>query len=101
MGEYELWVRFMCKYELWVNTNYGEDRQTDKQTDGHINTMTRPGLRAGRSENPLNCNKRLIVRGSPLILPPFFFLYYRIMTFWSAHQYITPTILNSPPDPVH
>ena len=23
MDEFELWVRFMSKYELWVNLNYG------------------------------------------------------------------------------
>ena len=48
MGEYELWVRFMCKYELWVNMNYGggADTHADRQTNRHnthINTMTRPG----------------------------------------------------------
>ena len=50
MGEPELWVRFMCKYELWVNMNYGwGDRQSHTEThpDTHINTMTQPGLGAG------------------------------------------------------
>ena len=53
MGAYELWVRFMCEYELWVKTNYGggTDTRTHKQTERHINTMTQPGLGAGRSEN--------------------------------------------------
>ena len=36
--------------------NYGglggqADKQTHRQADGHINTMTRPGLEAGPSEN--------------------------------------------------
>ena len=40
-------ILFMCKSELWV---LGTNRHTDKQTDIHINTMTRPGLGAGPSE---------------------------------------------------
>ena len=49
MGEYELRVRFMCKYELWVGGH--THRQTDRQTHTHINTMNRPGLGAGPNEN--------------------------------------------------
>ena len=48
----------MGECELWVNMNYDwENRDTNKQTnknlhtDRHINAMTRPGLRAGPSEN--------------------------------------------------
>ena len=42
----------MGEHELWVNMNMGDThRQTDMQTDRRINTMTRPGLRAGLSEN--------------------------------------------------
>ena len=57
MGEYDFLVRFMWKYKLWVNNSYGwgyrqTHRQTDeKQTQTHINTMTRPGLGSGQSEN--------------------------------------------------
>ena len=40
MGEYEIWVRFMCKYELWVNTNYGRETDTKKQTDKQTNRQT-------------------------------------------------------------
>ena len=47
----------MCKYELWVNTNYGgtdtqTNKHTNRQTNRHFNTMTGPGLGAGPSENP-------------------------------------------------
>ena len=50
----------MCKYEIWVNKIYArgrqthihtqKDRQTDRQTNGHINTINEPGLGAGPSE---------------------------------------------------
>ena len=40
----------MGEYELWVGGQ--TNTQTDRQTDRHINTMTRPGLGAGPSENP-------------------------------------------------
>ena len=42
----------MGEYELWVGgqTNTQTDRQ--KKTHKHIDTMTRPGLGAGPSENP-------------------------------------------------
>ena len=36
----------MSKSELWVRA----DRHTDKQTDTHNNTITRPGLGAGPSK---------------------------------------------------
>ena len=47
----------MFKYEIWVNMNYEgrTDTHADKHTDKHINTITRPGLGAGPSEN-LNHN---------------------------------------------
>ena len=47
---FELWLTF----ELWFTFDYGwGDRQTDtnRQTHRHINTVTRPGLTAGPSEN--------------------------------------------------
>ena len=50
MDELELWVRFMCNYDVWVNKNY-EWGHTDRHT--HINTMTWPGVGAGPSENNL------------------------------------------------
>ena len=53
MGDYRLWARFMCKYELWVSKNCGGGGHTDKKKYRHINTMTRPALRAGLSENLL------------------------------------------------
>ena len=48
----------MSQYELWVNVNcwWGDrqtHRQTHTQTDRHINSMTRPGLGVGPSENNL------------------------------------------------
>ena len=41
----------MSKYELRVGGQ--TDTDTHTQADTHINTMTRPGLRAGPSENVL------------------------------------------------
>ena len=43
----ELWLIF----ELWVRGDKQIKRETDRQTNRHINTLTRPGLRAGPSEN--------------------------------------------------
>ena len=57
MPEYELWGRFMCKYQLWVNTNYGgrtdthTDKYTNRQTHRHFNTMTWPGVEAWASDH--------------------------------------------------
>ena len=42
--DFELWVSF----ELRVGGQ--TDKQTDRQTHRHINTMTQPGLGAGPSE---------------------------------------------------
>ena len=55
MGKSELWVRFMFKYELWVNLNKGRflckyallvnlnkggtDTHADKHTNRHTNTF--------------------------------------------------------------
>ena len=36
--------------------DYGVGRHTDRQTHTHINTMIRPGLGVGQSENPPNKN---------------------------------------------
>ena len=46
----------MCKYDKWVNMNYGwgdrhTNKQTNTQTDRHINTMNWPGVGARPSEN--------------------------------------------------
>ena len=42
----------MCKYELWVDVNYRRgDTHTNKQTHKRINTITRPDIGAGPSEN--------------------------------------------------
>ena len=47
----------MCEYELWVggqkNKQTNKQTHTDTHTDRHthINTMTRPGLGTGLSEN--------------------------------------------------
>ena len=38
------------------------DRQTKRQTDRYINTMTRPGLGAGPSENIKLINKEGIIK---------------------------------------
>ena len=41
-----------------MNYGWGDKhthRQTDRHTGTHINTMTRPGLRAGPSENAIYC----------------------------------------------
>ena len=56
-----VWIWLMCKYEIWWiwimgKYDYGVGRHTDRQTHRHINTMTRPGLGAGQSENPPNKN---------------------------------------------
>ena len=73
MGEFELWVSFelwmtfelLVTFELWLIflimgdfSIMGEgaqtDRQTNRQTDTHINTITRLGLRARPSEKGSN-----------------------------------------------
>ena len=40
----------------WQQTQMQADIQTYRQTDIHINTMTQPGLGAGRSENTTKQN---------------------------------------------
>ena len=66
----------ICIYELCVKINYGwggqtnthTDRQTNKHTYTHINTMTRPGLGAGPSENIINTiSKQLERKNYPTI----------------------------------
>ena len=51
---FELWVSF----EIWLTFELQVGGQTEKQTDKHthrqINTMTRPDLGDGSSENMLN-----------------------------------------------
>ena len=39
----------------------GEGGQTSTQKDTHINTMTRPGLWAGPSENVANCQQSALL----------------------------------------
>ena len=50
---FELWLNFelWLTFELWVGG--GTSTQANTQTHRHINTMTRPGLGAGPSENML------------------------------------------------
>ena len=76
MDENELWVNMiyvlillMCEYDLFVNMNYGwvgTHRQTNTQTDRHINTMTRPGSGAGLSENAFLLRNMVFEQKSPV-----------------------------------
>ena len=64
MGEYELWVRFLCNYKLWVNTNYGGDTQTHRHTNRHTyQYYDSAGLRAGPSEKHYQKGTQLKKKG--------------------------------------
>ena len=54
MGESELWVRFMCKYDLWLNMNHGGETykhtQTHKQADMYTHQYDDSAWPTGRAE---------------------------------------------------